>query len=47
MPKRSNASRSNQFAHGQISTTLGTTGNASSGAKQRTRSRQLWASDSR
>ena len=47
IPYRSNASRSNQFAAGQMSTTEAITGNSSSGAYTRTRTRWLWVSESK
>jgi hypothetical protein len=47
MPKRSKASRSNQFAAGQTSTSEAITGNSSSGQKARKRRRQLFFTERR
>ena len=46
MPYRSNASRSYQFAEAQTSTSESITGGSPSLAKLRSRSRQLFATDS-
>src|SRR6185437_2157087 len=47
MPYRSNDSRSYQFADGHTPVSVGNTGSASSGAKQRTRRRMLYSYESR